>query len=469
MARGGLGFAGILVRRRSRYDLALRSPPLPMVAFESSRIFSSGERIADRYTLRKRIAVGGMAEIWLARNAATHGEVALKLLRRGGESPYEEELVQRFRNEAHLSVSLSHRNMVKIYDLIEDRDGTLALVMELLRGESVFTRLARGKPIDPGQAIFIAGAVLDALDHAHDRGIVHRDVTPANVFLAADPDGQVIPKLLDFGLAKATSARVAHGVRMVQTIDGRALGTPKYMAPERIRGTDVVDPRSDLFAVSVVLYEMLTTVSPFDAETPAACLAAVLERHVDPDPRIDPRVWLEISRGLSKQAYERHGSARELSEALRKAAADARLPCDPMSLTEPGYFRPKPAEVLDASVEAPWDAHGARPPHNGRKVLAVVATLVGIVGLGVAGRRVLSPRQPLAQPPVPVSQTVASALMSQPPSAPSPAASASARPAEDSVVRSVTASPAASSSKASRKTSPGPASHPKPVATSPGF
>jgi serine/threonine-protein kinase len=439
-----------------------------MIAFESSRIFSSGERIASRYTLRKRIAVGGMAEIWLARNVATHGEVALKLLRRGVESVHEEELAQRFRNEAQLSVSLSHRNIVKIYDLIEDRDGTLALVMELLRGESVFTRLARGKPLDPGQAIFIAGAVLDALDHAHDRGIVHRDVTPANVFLAADPDGQVIPKLLDFGLAKPKSVRVAQGVRVVQTIDGRALGTPKYMAPERIRGVDVVDPRSDLFAVSVVLYEMLTTVSPFEADTPAACLAAVLERHVDPDMRIDPRVWVEISRGLAKHAYERHSSARELSDALRKAAADVRLPFDPMTLTEPSYLRPPPTEVLDESVAVPWDGRGARPGGRGKKVLAVVASLVGILGLVVAARRVFAPRDTLIHPVVPASETAATVLMPQP-SAPAAADVVPTRPVEDSVARSVTVSPAAASSKASRLSSPVPASHPKPVATSPGF
>ncbi len=141
-------------------------------------------------------------------------------------------------------------------------------------------------------------------------------MTPANVFLAIDPDGHVIPKLLDFGIAKTPAAAP------VLTIDGRVLGTPRYMAPERIRERDEIDGRTDLFSVGVVLYEMLTGVCPFAAPSPAASLAAVLEAVVDPDPRIDAPVWLELRRALSKRPYERPPTADAMANGLLAAAGE---------------------------------------------------------------------------------------------------------------------------------------------------
>ncbi len=186
--------------------------------------------------------------------------------------------------------------------------------MELLRGETLERYLRRRGPLPTAEAIAIAVPILSALAHAHDSGIVHRDVTPANVFLAVDPDGHVTPKLLDFGIAKIPSASP------MRTMDGRALGTPAYMAPERIREGVDVDGRSDLFSVGVVLYEMLAGACPFAAGTPAASLAAVLEVVVDPDPRIEPRIWLEIRRALSKRPYERATTAAAMATELLAAS-----------------------------------------------------------------------------------------------------------------------------------------------------
>ncbi len=150
------------------------------------------------------------------------------------------------------------------------------------------------------------------MDHVHERGIVHRDVKPANVFIAVEPDGLVLPKILDFGIAKLPAAGSA------LTVDGNVLGTPHYMSPEHIRGQPV-DARSDMFSFAVVLYEMLTGVRVFYRDTAAASLAAVLEEDVDPDPRIDPRLWLPLSRALAKRPYERFATCAELAEALRSA------------------------------------------------------------------------------------------------------------------------------------------------------
>jgi serine/threonine-protein kinase len=288
------------------------------------RRFRPGQKVAGKYVLRGRLAIGGMAEVWIARNASTGAQVALKLLRRGGsDARLEEEVAARFRNEARVSAGLAHRNVVKVYDLVEEPDGTLGLVMELLRGETLHASLYRVGSRPPDYAVAVMSAVLSALAHAHDRGYVHRDVTPANIFLAVDPDGHITPKLVDFGIAKLKSSLAGEDPAAVVTLDGRVLGTPMYMAPERIRGSDAIDPRSDIFSAAVILYEMITGVSPFAASTPAASLAAVLERVIDPDPRIEPRLWLEIRRAMAKQLYERHATAQEFAEAIR-AAIDGR-------------------------------------------------------------------------------------------------------------------------------------------------
>jgi serine/threonine protein kinase len=276
-----------------------------------ARTLEPGVTVGAKYRLVRRIGAGGMGEVWIARNRTTGAEVAVKM---GLGAATHEDSALRFRHEARLGAMLSHRSIVRIFDLVEEEDGTLILVMELLRGETLERYLHRRGPLPTGEALGIAIPLLSALAHAHDSGIVHRDVTPANVFLAIDPDGHVTPKLLDFGIAKIPSASPT------RTIDGRALGTPAYMAPERIRAQADADGRSDLFSVGVLLYEMLTGVCPFAAGTPAASLAAVLEVVVDPDPRIDPRIWLEVRRALSKRPYQRASTAAAMAGDLLAAA-----------------------------------------------------------------------------------------------------------------------------------------------------
>ena len=270
-----------------------------------------GAIVGAKYSLLRRLGVGGMGEVWAARNRTTDAEVAVKM---GLGAAAREDSAVRFRHEARLGAMLAHRSIVRIFDLVEEDDGTLVLVMELLRGETLERYLVRRGPLPTPEAIAIVVPILSALAHAHATGIVHRDVTPANVFLAIDPDGHVTPKLLDFGIAKIPTLAPVH------TIEGRALGTPRYMAPERIREQGDIDGRCDLFSVGVVLYELLTGVCPFAAGSPAASLAAVLEVVVDPDPRIDPRVWLELRRALAKRPYERTPTATAMAQLLLAAS-----------------------------------------------------------------------------------------------------------------------------------------------------
>jgi serine/threonine protein kinase len=427
-----------------------------------------GAIVGGKYRLVRKLGAGGMGEVWAAENRDTGAEIAVKMAtvpaEPGGSSP-------RFQREARLAAMLAHRGVVRIFDLVEEADGTFVLVMELLRGETLEHYALRRGPLSTREATAIVVPVLQALAHAHDAGIVHRDVTPANVFLAIDPDGLVTPKLLDFGIAKVPAAGASH------TVDGRALGTPRYMAPERIREPRAIDGRSDVFSVGVVLYELLTGVCPFAASTPAASLAAVLEAVVDPDPRIEPKVWLEVRRSLSKRPYERQASALAMAVGLRAASGetDASLndvlrqlrvclgtPLD--SGADPASPGPITRALDGHSIGAVVHRDASR-----RRVAMSVAGALVLVGLLAVGAASLRPRPatataPLAPPPAqePLVAPVTDTPVQADPAVVAPVAS----PAGAASAPVPTASAAAAAPRAHVRPRP---VHPKPVAVTPGF
>lgn len=277
---------------------------------EGSRARRPGDRLGRKLELVSQLGEGGMGALWLARNLATEAEVAVKVLRSDRER--DGHAAERFRHEAQLGAMLTHRNITRVFDLLEDDDGSLVLVMELLHGQTLEAAYKQRGSLSCREAVAVVVPILGALQHAHERGVVHRDVKPSNIFLHVDPDGHITPKLLDFGIAKTHDASVL-------TRTGDALGSPSYMSPEQVRAAKQLDGRSDLFSVGVVLYEIITGENPFHAPSPTASLAHVLELDVDPDPRIEPRLWLEIQRALAKQPYERHASAANLADALSRA------------------------------------------------------------------------------------------------------------------------------------------------------
>jgi serine/threonine-protein kinase len=435
-----------------------------------------------------------MGDVWVARNEATQAEVAVKTLQKSERSVTHDE---RFRREARLAATISHRNVVKIFDLVDEPDGTLGLVMELLRGGTLEECMKERGPLGSMHAVAVAASVLSALHHVHEKGIVHRDVKPANVFFAVEPDGHVIPKILDFGIAKVPAASSP------LTVDGSVLGTPHYMAPEQIRGQEDIDGRSDMFSVAILLCEMLTGERVFQRDTAAASLASVLEHVVDPDPRIDPRVWVAISRALAKRPYERFASCAEFADALRQAvdASDEDLT---IALQE---LRPRSDSVAEsASFEVGGSASsrgvsGARARHKAgsrRGIGWTVATAGGAAILAVSvtlavtragrpgtadGRSSLAP--PVAVSTLPPPSSAASPSSSTPLAPPVLALSeqASSPPAAD-VAPSAPALPRAAPSPADRAplsrspsraapggkpSSPKPPPPARPLATSPGF
>lgn len=417
-------------------------------------------RLGGKYLLARRIAVGGMGEVWRARNETTGAEVAVKVSRRS----HADDLGVRFRTEAKLGSMVSHRNIVRIFDLVEDADGSLVLVMELLRGESLAQHLKTRGRLDTKEALAIAVPILSGLGHAHAEGIVHRDVTPANVFLAVDPDGQVTPKLIDFGIAKVPAAG-SH------TLDGRVLGTPRYMAPEQIRG-QAIDGRADLFSLAVVLYEAIAGNCPFEAGSPSASLAAVLEATVDPDPQIEPRVWLELARALGKRPYERHATAAAFAEGLRLAVGetDASLasllrrapPCRVEADTGEDHAPPGPSTIEGQSVEGQFVLR--RPAWRAWAFAgtgAAVAAGLAMLLLPTIGR------EQAAATSTATSEPSAVQLSSAPPTT-----STSTPMGTGTATSTTTASPVESATPTPARPPPRLTPHParpKPIGTTPGF
>jgi len=275
------------------------------------------------YEIAGPLGVGGMGEVYRARDSRLNRDVAIKVLPAAFAS--DTERLARFTREAQSLAALNHPNIATIYG-VEESSGVRALVMELVDGEDLSTRLARGAvPLE--EALPIARQIADALEAAHEQGIVHRDLKPANIKIR--PDGTV--KVLDFGLAKAMDPAGASSADALNsptltalgTRAGVILGTAAYMAPEQAKGK-TVDRRADIWAFGVVLYEMLTGTRLFDGETVSDVLAAVLTR--EPDWKAVPAATPPAVRRLLERCLDRdpRKRLRDIGEAALLLANPAR-------------------------------------------------------------------------------------------------------------------------------------------------
>jgi eukaryotic-like serine/threonine-protein kinase len=258
------------------------------------------------YVIRGALGAGGMGEVYLAHDARLGRDVAVKVL--PSAMSRDPERRERFQREARAIAALNHPHICAIHD-VGEQDGMDFLVMELLAGESLAARLARG-PLPYADVVPIACAVLDTLAVVHERGIVHRDLKPANIFLT--PHGI---KLLDFGLARG--AEHSDSAATAITREDVVLGSPRYMAPEQLRG-GAVDHRTDLFAAAVVVYEMLTGRPPFDGRTTIELAHAIAYEAPAPLPpgAATERCQTALLAALAKNAADRPMSARAFSASL---------------------------------------------------------------------------------------------------------------------------------------------------------
>ncbi len=319
-----------------------------------------GTRIVH-YEVREKLGAGGMGEVWRASDSKLGRDVALKVL--PGLLASDAERMARFQREAQVLASLNHPNIGAIYGL-ESAGDVHCLVLELVRGETLAERMGRG-PVPLDEALDIARQIADAMEAAHDQGVLHRDLKPGNVMIT--PDNAV--KVLDFGLAKAfegsagtESVSISPTITARNTLAGVILGTPGYMSPEQAKGKPV-DRRADIWAFGVVLYEMLAGQRGFTGETASEVMAAVMMREIEWD-RLPKDLPTPILR-LLKRCLEKDPRRR-----LRDIG-EARL------MIEDYLANPAAAEAALAPVAAPSPApRASRLPLVGVGALAVVAALV---------------------------------------------------------------------------------------------
>lgn len=279
-----------------------------------------GKTVAGRFTVLSRLGCGSMGAVYRARQNAMGREVALKIVRRDRASDSETRV--RFEREARATSALTSVHTVTVFDFGEDEDGSWFLAMELLSGETLGDRLRRVKRLPLSEASRIARQALASLAEAHAKGIVHRDLKPDNIFLCKLPDADhgELCKVLDFGIAKVLG--VDARVDPLETQAGTVFGTPRYMSPEQAQGLPL-DPRSDLYAVGLLLFQMLTGRAPFVDDD----AVVVMARHIkDPPPpfaSIAPELDLPdaveqvVRRALAKDPADRPQSAEEfLAELL---------------------------------------------------------------------------------------------------------------------------------------------------------
>ncbi len=284
--------------------------------------FTSGTQLGS-YEILSPLGKGGMGEVWRARDQKLGREFAIKTLPE--EFAKDEERLARFEREAKLLASLNHPNIAAIYGL-EEHDGTRFLVLELVEGDTLAERLRRGAiPIE--ESLTLAFQIAEALEAAHEKGVIHRDLKPANIKVT--PDGKI--KVLDFGLAKAfagdgTDASLSQSptLSMAATQQGVILGTAAYMSPEQASGA-ATDKRADIWAFGVVLFEMVTGRQLFTGKTASHVMGTVL--NIEPDwnslpGNLHPRVRMLLERALEKEAKDRLSGISDARVDIQKILAD---------------------------------------------------------------------------------------------------------------------------------------------------
>jgi len=311
-----------------------------------------GQTVAQKYFIHQLLGGGGMGQVYKATHLTLERPIALKILKRSLLA--DESIVQRFHREARLASRLNHPNSISLIDFGQTEDGTLFIAMEYLGGRNLLKLISDEFPLDPRRVVKILSQVLAALTEAHALGILHRDLKPENVMIESRHDETDFVKVLDFGIAKIRDSDDPGAPRLTQA--GMVCGTPGYMSPEQTRGDDL-DPRSDLYSVGVILYELLTGKLPFEAKTPQTLATKVLfeapirasERR--PDLALPPDLEALAMRALSTDPGGRPASAEEFRRELLACAGERVTPPFPHTtviLDRTKKLTPRPAHPSPA-------------------------------------------------------------------------------------------------------------------------
>lgn len=323
-----------------------------------------GRVLSDRYRILRKLGEGGMGAVYLAEHTVIEKKIALKVL--FADLTRRPDLVQRFLQEAKSASRIGHPNVIDITDFGQSPDGSAYIAMEYLDGQDLGQLLKGAGPIPWPTAQSIMLQVTKGLRAAHEKGIVHRDVKPENIFLSTGDDGAVLVKVLDFGIAKVLGTEEG-APRLTRT--GMIFGTPEYMSPEQAQGQSV-DHRVDIYAVGCILYQLVTGAVPFEAESFMGVLSKhMLEAPVAPrarNPAVDPAVESVVLKAMEKNPARRFQTMRELVEALTQLgppSPELSGPIASVSMSAPGTRPLLAGAQPPAAVTRPL---GASPPAAGR-------------------------------------------------------------------------------------------------------
>ncbi len=326
-----------------------------------------GLTIAEKYRIDHLIGKGGMGVVYEGMHLMLDRPVAIKVLHKNMNM--DEKAAARFIREAKAAAKIEHPNAVTIHDFGVLADGSAYLVMEFIKGDSLRHYLMVHGKVDLERAVDWISQVCAVLEVAHKHGIIHRDLKPENVMLKQSPDGSVIVKVVDFGLAKLTSS-LEGGGHLTQT--GEVMGTPHYMAPEYYEGENI-DNRADIYAIGIIFYEMLTGITPF-----SGTMQSIIGGHLFKDPRplfeavpgVDQRINDVVLKALKKKREERTASAAEFAQSLKQACqavvskqSVAQMPPPPV-VSQP----PPPPDAISQAVSTPQSSL----QQEGYKTVAIV-------------------------------------------------------------------------------------------------
>ena len=411
-----------------------------------------GTIIAERYRLIRELGEGGMGVVWVAHSLVLGVDVAIKLIRPGRADP---ELASRMAREAQVTATLGHPAIVRVFDFGTTERGDPFLVMELAHGETLAALLRREGKVAAVEAVRLLLPIVDGLRCAHERGIVHRDIKPENVFIARDTLGRVQPKLLDFGIAM-----LVHHVEVTRlTQVGDVLGSPEFMSPEQARGTANVDRRTDVWALCVVLYNLVTGRLPFEIPNYNALMQAILHQRPVPAHERgggDRDLSLIIAKGLEKKRDQRWANMTEFGEALAHWLLEHGVTEDVAGNSLKAVWlagKPQPSALSTALRRLRYRVPAAATP---RRLAVAGVALFATLGLLAAVRAPARPAPAVASVPAPALVTASPAppLPAEPPAAETPPSSglvasldppAKSRPAAKRGAKTVRQSPAPAS------------------------
>jgi serine/threonine protein kinase len=356
----------------------------------------AGVVVGGRYQLERLLGEGGMGAVWAATHTVTKKAVALKFLH--ADRAADATIRQRFLREARAACAVRHPNVVAVHDVFETEDGAPLMVMDLLVGETLASKLARDGALPLADVVRFMAPVVSAVGTAHGLGIVHRDLKPENIFLAQreDGSGQIEMKVLDFGIAKLTSYEGLAANTSALTADGGMLGTPYYMSPEQVDGERDVDVRSDIWSLGVILYQCLSGVLPTEGENLGQVFKIITRGTIPPlaeRANVPPEVANLVERMITRDRAIRPQTLVEVAEVLARATGAAptmprlrdsmlRISVSPVSALAHSL-----GEAATVSVET---AHGvahtlaAQPRSNRLAVLGGVGAVVLAIGAGTA-------------------------------------------------------------------------------------